>query len=152
MADRLQQAVHHTISHQRRAGGLCPVNSRGHCACVTNIHSIPRGEEKMKRNPTNRWEVPRSSPRWAGNLRQRGDTRTHLTGCCKLHSVKGDSARGTEHYKCQGHWTFKNAMDTLDNCGNQSQCLDQVRSGESLWVLSCGPHSRLELGLPYLFF
>ena len=98
-----QWAVHHTITHQRRARGLCAVNSGGHCACVAYIHSIPRGKEKTKRNPTTRWEVFRSSLRWAESLRQRGHTIIHSTGCCKLHSVKGDSARGTEHLKCHGH-------------------------------------------------
>ena len=99
-----QQAVHHSIAHQRRAEGLCPFNNGGYCASVANIHSIPRGKEKTKRNPTTRWEVLRSSLRWAGSLRQRGHTRIHSKGCSRLHSVKGDSARGTEHYKCQGHW------------------------------------------------
>ena len=37
-----QQAVHHTITHHRRAGGLCPIKNEEHCACVANIHSIPR--------------------------------------------------------------------------------------------------------------
>ena len=64
------QAVHHTITHHRRGGGLCPVNSEGHCTCVAKIHSIPRGNEKTKRNPTVRWEVPRPSLRWAGNLKR----------------------------------------------------------------------------------
>ena len=73
---------------------------------VANIHSIPRGKEKTKRNPTTRWEVLRSSSRWAGSLRQRGHTRIHSMGCSRLCSVKGDSARGTEHYECQGHWTL----------------------------------------------
>ena len=98
-----QQAVHHSITHPRRAGGLCPFNNWGHCASVANIHSIPRGKEKTKRNPTTRGEVLRLSPRRAGSLRQRGDTRIYLKGCSRLHSVKGDSARGTEHYECQGH-------------------------------------------------
>ena len=102
-----QWAVHHTITHWRRAGGPCPVNNGGQCARVANNHSIPRGKEKTKRNPTTRQEVPRSSPRWAGNLRQRGDTRNHSTGCSKLHSEKGDSARGTEHLKVSwAHWTI----------------------------------------------
>ena len=49
-------------------GGLCPVNSKGHCACVAKIHFVCRVNEKTKRNPTARQKVPRSSQRQAGNL------------------------------------------------------------------------------------
>ena len=140
-----QWTVHHTITHQRRAGGLCPVNSGGHCACVANIHSIPRGKEKTKRNPTTRLEVPRSSPRWAGSLTQRGDTRTHLTGCCKLCRVKGDSARGTEHLKCHGH---------IGQLWQPEPVCVWIRSGQmNLFVfLAMVPTPDLSWGFPIYFF
>ena len=44
------------------------------------------------------------------------------------------------------------AMSTLDNCGNLSQCWVWVRSDESFLFFCHSPHSRSELGLPYLFF
>ena len=106
-----------------------------------------QGEEKTKGNLTTRQEVLRSSPRWAGSLRQRGHTRIHLMGCSRLYSVKGDSARGTEHYECQGHWIFKSAMGTLDTRGNQSQCLDQVR-WIFLYIFAMAPTPDQSWGFP----
>ena len=56
-------------SHTIRGQGDSAQSTAGDTvACVAKIHSIPRGNEKTKRKPTARWEVPISSPRWAGNL------------------------------------------------------------------------------------
>ena len=127
--------MHHTITHQRRGRRTLPSQQWGHCACVANIHSMPRGKEKTKRNPTTRREVPRSSPRWAGSLDREVTPEPTQQDAVNCTVKKGDSARGTEHYKCQGHltfnsargtehyecqghWTLKSAMGTLDNCGN----------------------------------
>ena len=104
-------AVCHTITHHRRAEGLCAIRNEGHCACVA-IHSIPRGKEKTKRNPTTRWEVPRSSPRWAGNLDREVTPEPTQQDAVNCTVKKGDSARGTEHYMCQGHLTFNSARGT----------------------------------------
>ena len=88
-------SYHHMLEEGRRT---LPSQQQG-TLCLCSQYPLPsQGKERTKRNPTTRQEVPRSSPRWAGNLRQRGDTRTYLTGCCKLCSEKGDSARGTDHY------------------------------------------------------
>ena len=123
-------AVCHTITHHRRAGGLCPVNSKGHCTCVAKIHSVPRGNEKTKRNPTARCEVPRSSLRWAGNLEREvtWELTQQDTDNCTVKIVI-----------VPGALDIWGAMGTFNNCGNQSQCLDQVRSDESLYFSPWSP-------------
>ena len=102
----------HSIVHQRRAGGLCPFNNGGHCASVANIHSVPRGKEKTKRNPTVRQEVPRPSLSRAGSLDREVTPEPTQQDAVNCTVKKGDSARGTEHYKCQGHLTFDSARGT----------------------------------------
>ena len=55
---------HHTPQEGRRT---LPNQEQGTlCLCSHPLHS--QGKEKTKRNPTTRWEVPRSSLRQAGNL------------------------------------------------------------------------------------
>ena len=141
VAERLtagSESFHCTPEESRRT---LPIQQWGTlCQCSQyQLHS--QGKEKTKRNPTTRKEVLRSSPRWAGSLRQRGHTRIHSMGCSRLHSVKGDNAMGTENYKCHGH------------IGHLWQPEPVFGSGQmNLFILfHCSPHSRSELGLPYLF-
>ena len=55
------EAVLATITHHNRAGGLCPVNSGGHCSLCSHNPLCSQGNMKTMRNPTARREVPRSS-------------------------------------------------------------------------------------------
>ena len=110
MANRLtvgSASFHCTPEESRRT---LPIQQWGTlCQCSQYpLHSQGEGEDKEESHN----QMGGSSPRWAGSLRKRGHTRIHLMGCCKLCSVNGDSARGTEHYRCQGHLTFNSDRGT----------------------------------------
>ena len=89
------QAVHATITHHRRAGGLCPVNSRGHCSLCSQdpLHSQGGGEDQKE--PHSQTGSSQIIPEMGWKPRKRGDTRIHLTGCWQQCSEHSDSARGT---------------------------------------------------------
>ena len=127
---------------------------------IATIHSVPRGNVETMRNPTAKREVLISSQEGLATYQERC-TRTNLSGCKILCSELCDSARGTEHCKCQGHLTLIvpgalnicGVMGTFDNCGISEQCLDWYRSGKSFIFL---PWSPLQIGagacLPSLSF
>ena len=153
------RAVCHTITHHRRAGGLCPVKSRGHCSLCSQDPLHSQGEQEDQEEPHSQMESPQIIPEMGWKPRKRGETRTHLTGCWQLCSKNSDSARGTELYKCQGHLTLNSARGTEHfRChGHIGQLLQPETvfgSGQVRWIFCifcCSPHSKLELGLIYLF-
>ena len=103
------QAECATITHHRRAGGLCPVNSGGHCSLCSQDPLHSQGEWEDQEEPHSQMGSSKIIPKMGWKPRKKGDTRTHSTGCWQLGSENSDSARGTEHYKCQEHLTFNSA-------------------------------------------
>ena len=100
----------HTITHHRRAGGLCPVNSGGHCACVAKIpHSQGEGEDQGESH--NQMGSSQIIPEMGGNLDREVTPEPTQQDAVDCTVKKGDSARalnimsakGTEHLKWHGH-------------------------------------------------
>ena len=102
----------HTMTHHRRVGGLCPVNSGGHCSLCSQDPLHSQGEWEDQEEPHSQMGSSQIITKMGWKPRNRGDTRTHSTACWELHSENSDSARGTEHYKCQGHLTFNSVRGT----------------------------------------
>ena len=114
------QAVCTTITHHRRAGGFCPVNSGGHCSLCSHDPLHSQGECEEHEEPHSQEGSSQIILRWAGNLeRQVTPDPTHQDADnCTVNIVivaevlNYNSARGTEHYKCHGHLTLNSARGT----------------------------------------
>ena len=62
------QAVHATITHHKRVGGLCPVNSGRHCSLCSHNPLCSQGEHKDQEEPHSQEGSSQIIPRWTGNL------------------------------------------------------------------------------------
>ena len=97
------QAVHATNTHHKRAGGLCPVNSGGHCILCSHDPLHSQGECEDQEESHNKEGSSQIILRWAGNLAREvtpGPTQQDADNCTvNLVIVPGalntTSARGT---------------------------------------------------------
>ena len=114
------QAVCTTITHHNRVGGLCPVNNGGQCSQYSHNPLHSQGEHEDEEEPNSQKGSSQIIPRWPGNLAREvipGPTQQYADNCtANLVIVPGElnynSARGTEHCKCQGHLTLNSARGT----------------------------------------
>ena len=109
-----------TITHHNRPGGLCPVNNRGDCSLYSQDLLHSQGELEDEEEPHSQEGSFQIIPRWAGNLERevtseatRQDADNYRVNIVIVPgALNYNSARGTEHYKCQGHLTLNNARGT----------------------------------------
>ena len=139
--------MHNTITHTNSAGGLCLVTNGEHCDQYSHNPLHSQGECGDHEEPHNKERSSTIILRQTGSLSSGvvpGPTHKDAEYCTvNLVIVPGalnsNSARGTEHCKCQGHLTLIvqgalnicGATGTCDNCGISEQCLDWYRSGQS---------------------
>ena len=69
-----------TITHHRREGGLCPVNSGGHCSLCSQDPLHSQGKHEDQEEPHSQIGSSQIIPETGWKPRKRGDTRTHSTG------------------------------------------------------------------------
>ena len=124
---------------------------------IATIHSIPRGECGDNKETHNKEGSSTFIPRSTGSLSREvvpGPTHEGKDYTVNLVIVPGalnsNSARGTEHCKCQGHWTFVVPWAHMTIVVSRNSVW--IGTGQSnLFIFIChGPHSRSELGLVYL--
>ena len=134
------QAVHDTITHTNRVGGLCPVTNGGHCNQYSHNPLHSQGEHGDNKEPHNKGGSPTIIPRQTGSLsREVVPGPTHEDEDCTMNLVI-----------VPGALNICGAMGMCDNCGILEQCLDWYRSEHSFHFFCCSSHSRLGLGLVYL--
>ena len=105
------QAVCTTITHHRRAGGLCQVNSGGHCSLCSHDPLHSQWECEDQEEPNSQMGSSQIISRQAGNLEREvtpEPTHQDADNCAvNIVIVPGalnyNSARGTEHLRCHGH-------------------------------------------------
>ena len=110
------QAVCITITHHNRAGGLCPVNSGGHCSLCSHDPFHSQGECEDHKEPNSQEGSSQIIPRWAGNLAREvipGPTQQDADNCAVNlvivpWALNITSARALN---------ICGAMGMLDNCG-----------------------------------
>ena len=134
--------MHTTIIHNTKAGGLCPVNNRGHCSHYGHNPLCSQGECEDEEKPHS-WEgSSQIILRWAGNLEREvipEPTRQDADNCAVNLVI------------VPGALNICGAMGTLDNCGKQEQCLDLDRSDESFVFFAVVPAPDQSWGLPTYF-
>ena len=114
------QAVHTTITHTNSAGGLCPVTNGGHCNLCKHDPLHSQGEHGDHKEPHNQEGSSKIILRLTGNLAREmiPGPSWHDADNCTVNLVivpgalNSNSARGTEHCKCQGHLTLNSARGT----------------------------------------
>ena len=114
------QAVHSTITQHRRAGGLCPFNSGGHCSLCSHDPLHSQGGHEDEEEPHSQEGSSQIIPRQAGNLEREVTPEPTWWDAdnCAVNIMIGpgtpnyNSARGTEHYKYQGYLTLNSARGT----------------------------------------
>ena len=102
------------ITHTSSAGGLCPVTNGGCCDQYSHNPLHSQGEHGDNKEPHNEEGSSTIILRWTGSLSREvvpGPTHEDDEDCTvNLVIVPGalssNSARGTEHCKCQGHLTL----------------------------------------------
>ena len=134
-------AVCNSITHTNSAGGLCPVTNGGHCDLFS--HNPLQGECGDHKEPHCKEGSSKIIPRWTGSPSREvvpGPTQDDEEYCAVSFvivpgALNSNSARGTEHCKCQGHLTLivpgalniGGAMGTFNNSGILEQCFNWYR-------------------------
>ena len=126
-------AVCNNITHTNSAGGLCSVTNRGHCDLYSHNPLHSQGECGDHKEPHSKGGSSHIITRQTGSLAREvvpGPTRVDAEYCAVNFVIvpgvlNSNSARGTEHCKCQGHITLIvpgalnicGAMGMINNCG-----------------------------------
>ena len=162
-----QQAVCTTITHHNKAGGLCPVNNRGHCNQYSHNPLHSQGEREDEEETHNQEGCSQMILRWARNLEREvipEPTWQDADNCTvNIVIVPGalnyNSTRGTELCKCQGHLTLNSARGTEHlwchgHIGQLWQTGTVFGFGQVRWIFCifcCSPCSRSGLGISNYF-